>query len=235
MGKKWWIIGTALAAAFFLSQTAQDPAALPVFSQSQQTVPTLATTFQSEVEFPFVLRGTGLILQNLARYDGLFPEGEEEYEVIDAAALMVYNPGKEWVRSVKILLTQGTQDYIYEITCLPPNSRVLVVEKNGQRFSGAPVESCRCLSLSVSEESLFSEQVGIRELPSGLAVKNLTGGEISRLTVYHKQYVADGDFYLGGYTCQKELTALAAGEEREVEVYRYVPGYSRVVALEWKK
>lgn len=232
MGKKWWIIGTALAAAFLLPQTVQDSAALPVFSQPQQTIPVLATLSQTEVEFPCVLRGTGLILQNLARYDGLFPEGEGSYEVVDAAALMVYNPGEKWIRSVNILLTQGGEEYLFEITYLPPNSRVLVVEKDGQRFSEAPVESCRCLSLSVSEDPLYPEQIGIRETSSGLAVENLTGKEISRLVVYYKQYISDGDFYLGGYTCQKELADLTVGECREVDAYRYVPGYSRVVAVQ---
>ncbi len=232
MGKKWWIFGLVLAATFFLLPKTQDSAPLPVFSQPQQTVPVLATSPQAEVEFPCVLRTTGLILQNLARYDGLFPEEEEECEVVDAAALMVYNPGEQWVRSVKILLIQGGQDYLFEITYLPPNSRVLVVEKNGRRYSEKPVESCRCLSLSVAEKSLYSDDIRITETQSGLAVENLTGKEISRLVVYYKQHISDGDFYLGGYTCQKELTDLTVGECQELEAYRYVPGYSRVVAVQ---
>lgn len=232
MGKKWWIAGIALAAALFFTQTTQDSAALPVFSQPEQTVPVLATESQQDVEFPCVLRTTGLILQNLARYDGLFPEGEEEREVVDAAALMVYNPGNQWIRSVKILLTQSGQDYLFEISWLPPNSRVLVVEKNAQRFPAAPVEHCRCLSLSLSDEPPCTDEIRIAEVQSGLQVENLTGREISRLVLYYKQYISDGDFYLGGYTCQKELTALAAGECREVAAYRYVPGYSRVVAVQ---
>ena len=235
VGKKWWIFGILLAAVALCFGKWENSQYLPVFSQPEQTVAAVATSPRPEVEFPCVLRETGLILQNLARYDGLFPETEEEQEVVDAAALMVYNPGTQWVRSVKILLRQGGQDYLFEITYLPPNSSVLVVEKSAQRYSEAPVESCHCLSFSSPEESLLPSEIGITDTQWGFAVENKTEREIPHLMVYYKQYIADGDFYLGGYTYQKELTDLVSGEGRELEAYRYVPGYSRVVAAEWNK
>ena len=236
VGKKWWILGILLTAAGILCfGEGKGSAELPVFSQPEQTVAALATSPRSEVEFPCVLRETGLILQNLARYDGLFPEGEEEREVVNAAALMVYNPGVEWIRSAKILVTQGGQDFLFEITCLPPNSRVLVVEKSAKNYSEAPVDRCRCLSFSSSKDTLLPGEIGVTDTQSGFAVENRAEQEIHGLTVYYKQYMADGDFYLGGYTYKKELTELAPGEHREMDAYRYVPGHSRVVAAEWNE
>lgn len=236
MGKKWWIFGVfAIFAILCWNGKGRDSLSLPVFSQPQQTVAALATDSRQEVEFPFVLRSTGLIVENIARYEGPFLENILQQEVAEVAALMVYNPGTQWVRAAKVLVAQGDEEYVFEITYLPPNSRVLVLERDARRYLDAPITDCRCLSLSETEFTLCADQIRITETGSGLMVENLTKQQVSRVVLYYKQYVQESGFYLGGYTCQKEVADLAAGESREVDVYRYVPGYSRMVAVKWEE
>lgn len=191
---------------------------------------TAAATEAPAVEFPYVLRDTGLIAEGLAGYEGPFPEdgsSEEGAPVADAAALMVMNPGKEGVLSALVTITQGEETLRFYLTYLPPGGRVLVVEKDGKRFSRERVTDCRCLLLDRS----FGESapdIPVTETETGLRVENRTEQTVT-VTVYYKSYYAPDRFYLGGQTRSVTLKELRPGETREFLPPHYAPGSSRVV------
>jgi hypothetical protein len=175
-----------------------------------------------------VVTGTELIVQNMAQYEGPFLEAEDQEPVAQVAALMIYNPGSKMIASAELVLTQGERNLRFFFTCLPPQSRVLVLEKNRQQYSSEPVHSCQCLSFT--EETPQSSSMQITDSENGLSVVNLYD-EDKTVTVYYKQYISDGDFYLGGVTGQTRVEHLAAGENREILAAGYAPGYCRIVAV----
>ncbi len=229
MGRKWWIVvGLAVAAFFWTTadakQEQENPApAFPV--QTQQT----DTQEQTPLEFPAVVRGTGLILQQIARYEGPFLEDDVQEPVCDVMALMVYNPGSQWVCWAQLELQQGERTLVFEIMLLPPGSRVLVLERSGQSYSAQPLSSCRCLSLEMAE-SVESDNVIAQETNGHLEVVNLTQEQVNNVTLYYRQYRPEDGFYLGGRADTCTIETLLPGQCREVVPYRYVAGSCRVVA-----
>ena len=200
---------------------------LNVFSPTE--IPTESeTTAPKVLEFPIVVTGTELIAQNMAQYEGPFLEAEDQEPVARVAALMIYNPGSKMIASAELVLTQGERTLRFFFTCLPPQSRVLVLEKNRQLYSSEPVCSCQCLSFT--EETPQSSSMQITDSENGLTVRNLYE-EDKTVTLYYKQYITDGNFYLGGITAQTRVEHLAAGENREILAAGYAPGYCRIVAI----
>lgn len=234
MGKKQWIF---LAAAALLAlggfSGSGDPSgqAPPDFSEPTAAVTVMATQPAQAVEFPFVLRNTELIVEHLGQYEGPYLEADGEEQVAGVAALMVYNPGNKSIQSAGITLTQGTDTLRFEITYLPPRSRVLVLEKDRQRYSGQAVTDCRCTSLSREAFDRSEDRIAVTEVAGQLTVENLTRDELTAVTLYYKQYAPEGNFFLGGITCRYVLGSLSPGEVRTVIPYRYAPGYSQVVAV----
>lgn len=184
------------------------------------------TTSPNILEFPIVVDGTGLIVQNMAQYEGPFLEAEDQEPVARVAALMIYNPGDQMITSAELILTQGERTLRFLFTCLPPRSRVLVLEQNRQLYSSEPVYSCQCLSFA--EETPQPSLIEASDSENGLLVTNLYAMD-KTVTLYYKQYITEGDFYLGGVTGQTRVENLAAGENRKILASGYAPGYCRIV------
>ncbi len=236
MGNKWWIVVGLIVAALFWNSAdeTEKQENLPVFSPPVQTQTTEKPEDEGTLEFPFVIRGTELIAQCFVQYEGPFLEDEVQEPVTAVAALMVYNPGSHYIKNAQISMQQGGNPLLFEITMLPPGSRVLVLEKNGSPYSSEQVDQCQCLF--VDTVLLDAEQgIVITEGTAGLLVDNQTGQPVTNITIYYKQYNDEDGFYLGGYTETKSIGSLAEGEAREVKLYRYVSGYSRVVAVTAEK
>lgn len=226
-------MGLAVAAALwgFVGEESAENENLPVFSEPSATAAVLATMQQTAVEFPCVLRDTGLIVQHLAQYEGPFLEADTQEQVAGVAALMVYNPGRQSVASAELVLTQGTDTLSFHITFLLPGSKILVLEKNGHPYSKEPVTDCCCLSISTDGFGIAQDKISVMEEKGQLVVKNVTDKDFSAVMLYYKQYAAEGEFFLGGRTCKQEIKALRAGESKAITPYYYAAGHSRVVAV----
>lgn len=234
MGKKHWIFLASAALLTFLGFSGRDEPggqAPPAFSEPTVTAAAMMTQPTETVEFPLVLRDTELIVEHLGQYEGPYLEAEDEEPVSGVAALMIYNPGNRYIRSATVLLTQGAKSLVFELSYLPPRSRILVLEKNRESYSGQDVTECRCTALSRESFSKLEDRITVTEEAGQLRVGNLTTGPLTGVTLYYKQYAPEGDFFLGGITCRYEIENLAAGEETTVTPYRYTRGYSRLVAV----
>ena len=231
MGRKWWIVaGLVVAAMLWNSADAQEETEdAPVFTPPMQTQGT-ETAVTDTLEFPFVVRGTELIVQYAAQYEGPFLEDEIQEPVSGVMALMVYNPGTKYVKSARLIVQRGQEKLLFEITMLPPGSRVLVLEKNKSPYSEELPDDCHCFTLDM-EQKMGATDIVVSEADGKLFAENQTGQPVSNVTLYYKQYSAEDGFYLGGYTCSKYIGSLMPEERIEVDLYRYVTGYSRIVAV----
>lgn len=232
MGRGKWLLLCLLAGALFW--TAIDRAhnrqeVLQVF-QPAATLSQTQTVQQESLEFPVVVRSTGLIIQNLVCYEGVLLESDSDEPAGEIMALMVYNSTDKMILSAELLLQQQERELLFSITWLPPHSRLLVVEQRGQAYENASVTRCSCLALETWEQG--EPSVEVLEVPAGLSVKNLGETTARQVLIHYKQYIPQGDFYLGGITKTAELLDLQAGESRDLLPEGYAPGYSRVVAVE---
>lgn len=235
MVDKRWIVLVLAAAVVFLGIRGEGKEAtptLPSFSEPETTESVTQTRPQA-VEFPCVLRGTGLIAEHLAQYEGEFLENDSREPVSGVAALMVYNPGSHGVYQATVQLRQGEEVLTFEIACLPPHSRVLVLERDAKPFSREDVQSCECLFFSQEPFGWQGEKIALREENGRLILKNISGETLEGVSVVYKQFAPEGKFYLGGAAKRCEIGALQPEESMAVMPYGYVPGYSHVLAVEW--
>lgn len=183
------------------------------------------------VEFPFVLRETGLIAEHIAQYEGEFLEDESMEQVSGVAALMVYNPGSRGVLHATLEIQQEGKTLTFEIGYLPAHSRVLVLEKNAAAYSRQDVQSCLCLSITRETFGVQGESFALREQDGALVLENISQEVKTGVALIYKQYAAKGKFYLGGAEKYCSIGTLQPGEQVTVMPYGYVPEYSHVLAV----
>lgn len=232
MDKRWIVVLLAVTVVFLgiRGEGKEATHTVPSFSSPETTVPVTSESKET-VEFPYVLRGTGLIAEHLAQYEGEFLENDSREPVSGVAALMVYNPGSHGVYQVTVQLLQGDAILTFEIACLPPHSRVLVLEKDAIPYSRQSVQSCLCLSFSRENFGVQGEKVSLREENGSLILKNISGKTLPAVVVIYKQYAPQGKFYLGGAVDRCEIGVLEPEESVAVMPYGYAPGYSHVLAI----
>lgn len=234
MGRKWWIVvGVMIAALFWNSADAaqEKPQAERLPTLQTQAAETIA---QNALEFPVVVKGTELIVQYTAQYEGPFLEDAQQQPISGVMALMVYNPGNRYFTDVMLHLQQGQRTLLFEITMLPPGSKVLVLEKSGQPYSEETVSRCEALCVETAAD-IGEQGIIVTEEAGRLVVTNMSENSFKNITLYYKQFDYKENFYLGGYTCSYHIGMIGPGECREVVPYRYVCGYSKVVSIKEEK
>lgn len=231
MGKTGWSL-LVLAAFLGLLWVRTHPE--PMLPTAQFTPPTIQyvpTTVPKALELPHVIRGTNLIIEKTVCYEGDFWEDGSDAHAVDIMALVVCNPGTEGIRSAEISVRQGSRQLCFVITCLPPGSRVLVLEKLRNAYSPEPLTECQCVTLEPGWESADAvrvEPAGLREL----TVTNASQQDLQAVTLHYKRYSPDAGMYLGGITYQHTLQSLAAGECLRISPRRYVENAYHIVLVE---
>ena len=229
MGRKWWIV-VGLVVAAICWNSAEVTKAVPTETLPQFQNQTTAPSKEKELEFPIVVKGSELIAEHTVRYEGPYLEDAVHAPVSDVMALMVYNPGAGFVENALLRLRQGERILLFEITMLPPGSRVLVLEKSAQVYSEETISLCECLSLEFVPEG-ENQNVTVQEENGVLRIENHLDRKVNGITLWYKQFDRKEGFYLGGYTSHTDIAGLLPEESREVIPYRYVCGYSKVVAV----
>lgn len=201
----------------------------PVRFSPPETDPPAVTTTPPTLELPCVARGSRLIVEKLVRYEGDFWEDGSDRYVTDVMALVICNPGSTMIRCAEITVRQGQRQLRFAVTCLPPNSRVLVLESSGAAYSAAPLNACRCDSLAALEPA-----AGLAVTPAGpvtVLLHNETDDIFQEIILCCKRYDAGSGLYLGGITYITPAGPLTPGEIRQLSPSRYVEGSSRIVCI----
>jgi hypothetical protein len=197
----------------------------------EETEIVAATVPSASLELPCVVRGSRLVVEKLVCYEGDFWEDGTDRYVTDVMALVVHNPGNTTIRRAELSVSQGERQLLFVITYLPPNSRVLVLERNQCGFAAESLTGCRCIGL---EEQSVEPQTDIRLENAG--IRNLwlyNDAEFpQQITLHYKRFDTEQGVYLGGITYQLAVGPIAPGKQRNVSPLRYVQGFFKVVLLE---
>lgn len=226
---RWFpvIVGGLLCLFILRGGTGEEQA--PVLFSPPETEALAVTAAPTVLELPCVARGSRLIVEKLVCYEGDFWEDGSDRYVVDVMALVVYNPGSTMIRCAEITVWQGQRRLQFAIACLPPNSRVLVLERSGINYSAAPLTECRCDLLTVLEPAsgLTTASAG----PVTVRLHNATDQSFQDIVLCCKRYDADSGLYLGGITYITPAGPLAPGEIKQLAPARYVEGRSRIVCI----
>lgn len=222
------VLGGLLCTAFFRQGL---PNGKPVVQFTPPgTAPSASATAPMPPELPFVIPGSELILETLVSYEGDFWEDGSDRYVVDVMALVVYNPRNVFIGEAELQLQQAGRILSFRITCLAPNSRVLVLEQQQSGYAPDPVTDCRLLRLS-KEAAAFPE--GIRTENAGdreVLLQNDTAATQS-VTLRCKRYDPDSGLYLGGISYDTEGVLIPAGAVLRISPERYVEGHTKIVCV----
>lgn len=183
-----------------------------------------------DVRFPYSIPGTELIAQNLVSYEGPFLENDSQQEVVDIAALVLYNAGEQTVDEVQVVLKREKDSFTFHATCIPPESSVMVLEQDGKRCIFPSFSDCTGTLSSKKIEWMGQGSVGIQPRSMGsVSVTNHMEKPIERFVLYYKPYLEESEMYLGGksYTCP--VGSMEPGQTTEVVLHHYAQGYSQII------
>lgn len=186
-----------------------------------------------QIQLPYTVPGTNLIVQTVSSYDGIFLEDGSDAEVYGITAIVLKNDGAKPVEYAKLTLNRADGATLeFEATDLLPGATAVVQEKNRAKyqqygFYGASADTAEVEKLEMSES-----MIRVEETDSGaLKVTNLCGWEIPCVRVFYKLYMADENTYVGGITYVAKLTELEANGSQTIVPSHYTSGYSKVVMV----
>lgn len=180
---------------------------------------------------PHTISCTSVEVVRLASYDGPFYEDGSGREVMNAAALEIYNKSNELIPYAYIIVYTANEQYTFRATMIPPQASVLIPESQAQTLG--QTEMVHIFGWTTVKQPTQPYAIEIAQRGKNrLQITNLSEKTISELTVFHRTYVPEGDIYCGGIAFETEIPQITPGESVTVHPIYYVSGYSHIVHYE---
>lgn len=222
----WYLYLRRLVLTVFSSACAL---ALFLFLLAWNTFPVRADGVREELQFPFLIEGTPLIAEYFVSYEGDYFEDQSGEFLIDGAALCVYNRADAYITFASIHIETLDGVYCFEGTCIPPHTKVVILEKYKSTYPKSPVYFAAGKTVDESGESIMDDLL-IRAVDMGrIEVKNLSNRTLEDVFLYYKRYDSQWDICIGGITYAVSAGSLQAGESTILFPSNYANGYSKVL------
>lgn len=193
------------------------------------TFPVQADTQREEIHFPFLIDGTELIAEYFVSYEGDYFEDKSGEFLMDAAALCVYNRGDAHIEFASVYIETLDGVYCFEGTCIPPHTKVVILEKYKSAYPRSPVYFAAGRTVNAKKESVM-ESLLIKAVDMGkIEVTNQSDNALENILLYYKRYDTQWDIYIGGVTYAVSAGNLEAGESTIIFPANYANGYSKIL------
>ena len=174
---------------------------------------------------------TKIMIKNLASYDGAFYEDGSGREVFGVAAVMVFNDTDELISFAHIVVITQEDYYIFDATMIPPKASVLIPEKYAKKLNSSVMVDH--FIWHRVDEQIKKNTLCVEETAEGeLTVDNLSDHDVSDAVIYHRTYIREGDYYVGGEVFETEIPPVQPGEKIKIYPQYYASGYSKIVWIE---
>lgn len=205
--------------------------AKPTFQPSEAISAMEMAHTEKALTFPHALPDSGLIVEDLVSCSGVFRENGQDEAAENVAALMLYNPSERMVEFAAVSVEQGGRILYFFVYRLPPNSHCLIPEKGKSAFQDTALTACRELCVRWTYQELSRRQLDYLGVGKQLTIINRDSRQQEHVTVWYKQYVRDGDYYLGGVAYSEHLVFLMVDERRTVTPTYYEAGKAKIVSI----
>jgi len=184
------------------------------------------------VELPCRVAGTDLIANQLVMYEGPFLETGNDVPVSDITALILYNSGDKEILQAEVVLT-GEEELTFFASNIMPGAKVLVLEKNARAWQAWNISSCTGWVSEEAGQPIPEDALQIREVDMGtLEVTNISREKLSDIWLFYKNYLEEGDLYIGGITYIETVGTLESGQTVQINPNHYAAAYSKVIKAE---
>ncbi|MBQ6839568.1 MAG: hypothetical protein IJO45_02625 [Oscillospiraceae bacterium] len=184
------------------------------------------------MSLPCRVEGTALIASQLVMYEGPFLETGGDTPVSDITALILYNSGEREIAQAEVVLA-GEEELTFFASNIMPGAKVLVLEKNAAAWEQRELCSCSGWVNESGQELDLEDSLEIREVDMGtLSITNISREKLEDIWLYYKNYVPEGDLYVGGITYLEVIESLEPGQTVQINPAHYAAGYSRILKAE---
>jgi hypothetical protein len=174
--------------------------------------------------------GTCLLAVETIRYDGPYWEDGSNEQVSDVAALVVENQGGLLIFGGAVIVETGNERMVFEFSFLPPEEKVLVLEKDRKPFSYQTPIACYGW---IREE--YPENPGLVSVEpmglGGLRLINHTAATVPAIEVQYKNYDPEKGMFLGGISYCVTEEDLMPKECRLLSPANFSARESRIVRI----
>lgn len=188
---------------------------------------------QERLQFPFKIPGTTLIAEQIVSYDGLFLEGDDDHDVVNVAALLLYNCGDQGITAAQIELQAGQVQFEFAADTIPAGARILLPEKNAKEFGPKVFTACKGIQQTDKSDWQQENLLKLAYPDMGtVTVTNLSDRELTGIYLHYKAYYPEADFFVGGKTHMYYIESLKPGEYIQIYPNNYALGYSKFARIE---
>ena len=225
--------GTMASNGVLPSKGSKTPIGSPTPNTDPNTIKVESSDAVAEaVSLPYTDGSSGLVVQSVKAYSGLYLEGGEDSAVDNVAVAVVKNPTSKDIEYAEITLSAGKKSYSFKGSVIPAGSQIVLQEADEKSFENASWERCEVVASDAQKLEMSEKQISCKEEKDGsLTVTNISTKDIPCVRVFYKFYMADEKAYLGGITYNAKITNLKAGSAISVEPSHYSAGYSKVVMI----
>ena len=184
------------------------------------------------VEFPYDVPGTGITVQNISSYSGIYVEDGSDQEISNVSAMQMYNSGSNAVEYVSVSVKCNGEQLEFEASDIPAGASVMVQEKNKKAYQSGTYTECVGTAAKVDGFGMSEDKVQVTPNDDNtFTVTNLTEETIPCVRIFYKLYMEDKGIYVGGITYNVKVTELEAGTSQTVSPSHYAQGYSRLMMV----
>lgn len=184
------------------------------------------------IAFPYRIEDSGLEIQTISHYDGIFLEDGTDEEVSGITIAVFKNTGKKQIEYAEVTISRDGVPLLFKLSTVPAGKAVAVQEAGKVKYAEGTYTDC---SANVAYQDQFEMSENAVEVKdngdNSLTVKNLTDKKIAKIRVFYKYYTEEDDAYVGGITYNAAVDDLKAGESVNVRPIHFVSGASRVVMV----
>lgn len=194
------------------------------------TQPTFEEITQPQT-FPITIPGTSLIAERLSSYEGPFWEDGTDREVVNAAALHVYNNSDNEILKVHIEFGWADANFIFEGDHIPPRSTVVILEQNACFYrNDAPITINGWQSFANTDNRASGICISDKAMGT-IVVTNASDNVLRNVCIYYKSWLSPPDVYMGGITYMVQVPVLMPGQTQHLYPRHYASEYSKVVSV----
>ena len=213
--------------------TTKPSASTTVNTSSVSVTPTMPTT-KPALQTPYTIPDTGLVIEQIRAYDGIYVEDGSNAEIEGVAMIMLRNFGKYDVDMATITLTYGEFTREFFVTSLPKGATAVVQEKNRMPMASGNLTACTASVIeNTGEAYLTYHDVEITENgDNSITIKNLTQQDMPSVRIFYKYFMVEQQLYVGGITFTVNVTDLKAGQSVTIKPTHYLKGASEIVMVQ---
>ena len=211
--------------------TTRKPTVAP--STRPSSAPTVTTTV-AELQLPYQIPGTDLVLDQVAPYNGIYVEDGTNSNIEGVAMIMLRNFGKKDIEYATITLSYGQFIREFVVTALPASMSVVVQEKNRNAMAAGKLIECSASVIESNREAQLTEyDIAVTEnSDNSITIENTSGKDLPSIRIFYKYFMRDMQMLVGGITFTVNLTDLQAGESVTVKPSHYLKGASQIVIVQ---